>query len=89
MITKTEFESLKPTLELRCESTDVNQVNSQKCLKCGSVQIFSGWVNPKSDRGYGSCASTECDAVEELGIDRPTAPTPDLEPWVPIRKTTD
>jgi hypothetical protein len=70
MITKDEFEVLKPKLEMRVDSEDAHAVNSQVCLKCGSKQIFSGWVNPGSGRGYGSCSNPKCDAVEELGIDR-------------------
>jgi hypothetical protein len=29
-----------------------------------------GWVNPKTDRAFAECCNPECDAVEELGLDR-------------------
>jgi hypothetical protein len=70
MISRKEFEELKPSLGFRCESIDIHQVNNQRCLKCGSRQIFAGWLNPKTGRGYAKCCDPHCDTVEELGVDR-------------------
>lgn len=68
MLLREDFEAQKDSWGFGWDSRDCDRVNRQYCLICLMRQIYCGWANPKTGRGFAVCQ--HCGVVEELWIDR-------------------
>jgi hypothetical protein len=68
MLLLEDFEKLRGSIRFAWDSQDCDRISKQFCLICQRRQIYYGWANPKTGRGFAVCQ--HCGVVEELWIDR-------------------
>lgn len=70
MLLANDFEQRKDSFGTAFNSIDCHRVNKQRCLLCGSFQIYLAWENPRTGHGFASCTGKACGIIEELWMDR-------------------